>query len=102
MFLDGPGAKARDGVHLIFAGEKVREDSLAPSPNVEEIAPSNPDFKLLDLTALVTMKLTSFRDKDRVHLRDMIEIGQIDSTWREKFPPPLQARLQELLDDPEG
>src|SRR5499427_5388292 len=24
MFLDGPGAKARDAVHVIFAGEKVR------------------------------------------------------------------------------
>src|SRR5688572_29439735 len=24
MFLDGPGAKARDAVHIVFAGEKVR------------------------------------------------------------------------------
>ena len=24
MFLDEPGAKARDAVHVIFAGEKVR------------------------------------------------------------------------------
>ena len=24
MFLDGPGAKARDAVHILFAGEKVR------------------------------------------------------------------------------
>jgi len=102
MFLDGPGAKARDRVHLIFAGEKVREDSLEPSPEVEQVDPSNPDFKLLDLAALVTMKLTSFRDKDRVHLRDMIEIGQLDSSWLEKIPHALRARLQELLDDPEG
>ena len=26
MFLDGPGAKARDAVHVVFAGEKVREE----------------------------------------------------------------------------
>ena len=26
MFLDGPDAKARDAVHVIFAGEKVRKD----------------------------------------------------------------------------
>src|SRR6186713_1705153 len=24
MFLDGPGSKARDAVHVLFAGEKVR------------------------------------------------------------------------------
>src|SRR6516162_5060335 len=24
MFLDGPGARARDAVHIVFAGEKVR------------------------------------------------------------------------------
>src|SRR5436190_11984173 len=27
MFLDGPSAKARDAVHIIFAGERVRPDS---------------------------------------------------------------------------
>src|SRR5712691_12093934 len=26
MFLDGPGSRARDAVHIIFAGEKVRPD----------------------------------------------------------------------------
>ena len=33
MFLDGPGAKARDAVHILFAGEKVRPDSPAPAPD---------------------------------------------------------------------
>ena len=28
MFLDGPNAKARDAVHVIFAGEKVRSVDL--------------------------------------------------------------------------
>jgi hypothetical protein len=48
------------------------------------------------------MKLTSFCDKDRMHLRDLLEVGLIDATWRERFPPELAARLQELLDHPEG
>lgn len=26
MFLDGPGAKARDAVHIVFCGEKVRPE----------------------------------------------------------------------------
>jgi hypothetical protein len=102
MFLDGPGAKARDAVHLIFANERVGDDSPEPSPGVEEIDPSPGDFRLLDLVALVTMKLTSSRDKDRVHLRDMMEIGQIDETWLERVPASLRPRLQALLDDPHG
>ena len=48
------------------------------------------------------MKLNSFRLKDRVHLVDMIEIGLIDDTWANKFPEPLAARLQQLLDDPDA
>ena len=48
------------------------------------------------------MKLTSFRDKDRMHLRDLLDVGLIDETWRDKLPPELAARLQELLDNPEG
>jgi hypothetical protein len=102
MFLDGPGAKARDAVHLLFAGEKVSDESPEPSPDVAQVAPDHPGFRLLALDALVTMKLTSYRDKDRVHLRDLLEIGQIDATWLERVPPSLRDRLQALLDDPDG
>ena len=102
MFLDGPGAKARDGVHLIFAGEKVNPESPEPSPGVEDVDPSLGDFRLLDLAPLVMMKLTSNRDKDRVHLRDMISIGMIDEGFLPRLPPSLRPRLQALLDDPDG
>ena len=60
------------------------------------------DFQVVSLPALVEMKLNSFRDKDRTHLRDMLEIGLIDSTWPARFSSTLAARLQELIDDPEG
>lgn len=102
MFLDGPGAKARDGVHLIFADEKVNDEAIEPSPAVSDVDPTHPDFRLIGLLALVTMKLTSYRDKDRVHLRDMMEIGQLDASWLPRVPPSLRQRLQDLLDDPDG
>ena len=101
MLLDGPQAKARDAVHLVFAGEKVRPEYVLPTPDVAE-SERTACFRLLSLESLVRMKLTSFRDKDRTHLRDMLEVGLIDATWRERFPPELAARLQELLDHPEG
>ena len=48
------------------------------------------------------MKLTSFHLIDRVHLRDLIGVGQIDATWPARLPPELAARFQEILDNPDG
>ena len=101
MFLDGPDAKARDAVHIVFASEKVRADYDSPAPDVSE-SEATETFRLLSLDALVRMKLTSFRDKDRVHLRDLMEVGLVDASWLTRVPAALRARLQELLDNPEG
>ena len=101
MFLDGPEAKARDAVHIVFAAEKVRPDYTAPAPDVSE-SEETETFRLLSLDALVRMKLTSFRDKDRVHLRDLMDVGLVDDGWLERIPAALRARLQTLLDNPEG
>lgn len=101
MFLDGPGAKARDAVHVVFAGKKVREEYSEPVPSIEEYDLIE-NARTLPLEALVRMKLTSYRRKDQVHILDMISIGLIDESWPTKFNPELQSRLQELLDDPDG
>lgn len=101
MFLDGPEGKFRDAVHVIFAGEKVREEYVAPAAQVGESEWMG-QFQAISVAALVRMKLTSFRDKDRTHLRDMLEIGLIDAGWCGRFVPELAARLQELIDNPEG
>ena len=54
------------------------------------------------LEALVRIKLTAWRDKDRTHLRDLIDVGLLDATWPEKLPQILADRLRQLLDTPEG
>ncbi len=48
------------------------------------------------------MKLTLFLDKDRVHLRDLIEVGLVDEGWLDRLPPLLRNRLEELLANPKG
>lgn len=101
MFLDGPGAKARDAVHVIFANEKVKTDDVVPAPDVTESEPGD-SFGVVALDALVRMKLVANRDKDRTHLRDFIEVGLVDATWPARFPPELAARLQHILDNPDG
>lgn len=101
VFLDGAGAKPRDAVHIVFANEKVRPHEAVPNPDVTESETAE-RFRVLSLSALVRIKLTAFRDKDRVHLRDLIEIGLVDSTWPARLPSELAARLQTLLDTPGG
>ncbi len=101
MFLDGPDAKARDAVHVVFAGERVHPDYAEPVPSIDECELMD-DVRTISLEALVRMKLTSFRDKDRVHLRDMLDVGLIDADWLSRFSLPLQSRLKELIDDPLG
>ncbi len=59
-------------------------------------------FRLISLDALVRMKLTAFRDKDRTHLRDLIELGLIDAAWLERLPLELRSRLKDLIEHPEG
>ncbi len=100
MFLDGPEAKARDAVHVVFSGERVRPEYLLPVPDVTD-AEQTPEFRLLNLEPLVRMKLTSFRRKDQVHLLDLAEVGLVDESWVNRLPPELSERLQELLDSPD-
>lgn len=101
VFLDGPNAKARDAVHVIFADEMVRAHEALPNPSVADAEPAD-DFRVLSLEALVRIKLTAFRLKDQVHLQDMLEVGLIDSLWPTRFPPELAARLQSLIEHPEA
>jgi Nucleotidyl transferase AbiEii toxin, Type IV TA system len=101
LFLDGPTAKRGDAVHIIFAGETVRPGETLPNPDVTESAQAE-HFRVLDLEALVRIKLTAFRDKDRTHLRDLIDVGLIDASWCMRYPTELANRLQELIDTPEG
>lgn len=101
MFLDGAGAKVRDAVHVVFANEKVREESITQSPDVEPVDESD-EFRLIALESLIMMKLTSFRRKDQMHLIDMLSVELIDETWLSRFPDELAERLQIILDDPDG
>ena len=101
MFIDGPEGKPSSGIHLLFAGEKVRQGDENNLPSLHE-SEHAVDFQVASLEALVRMKLIAWRDKDRTHLRDIIGVGLLDGTWPARLPAPLGARLQQLLDDPNG
>jgi hypothetical protein len=100
-FIDGPQGKPSGGIHILFAGEKLRRADQHTLPDLDE-SERAVEFQVATLEALVRMKLTAWRDKDRTHLRDMIGVGLLDATWPARLPHPLDARLQQLLDDPNG
>lgn len=102
MFLEAGSNKAREAVHVLFAGEKVRPEYPEPAADVaESVYSATANFKHISLEALVRMKLTSFRRKDQVHVLDLIGVGLVDASWLAKVPPTLAPRLKELLDNPE-
>ena len=101
VFLDGPNGRPQDAVHVLFAREKVRPDHVTAAPDVAE-SESAAQFQVVSLDALVQMKLNSNRLKDRVHLLDLIGVGLVDVTWPARLPTELAARLQQLLDNPDG
>jgi hypothetical protein len=101
IFLDGGNSSARSAVHVIFAGEKVHPHEALPNPDVTETEQAD-NYMILSLEALVQIKLTAWRRKDQVHLGDLLDVGLIDQTWTTRYPPELAARLQLLIDTPDG
>jgi hypothetical protein len=100
-FIDGASGRPSDGIHLIFAGEKVKPEDPVPAPTLDR-SQRAAEFQVADLTALVQMKLTAWRLKDQVHLLDLINVGMIDASFPAQFPQPLRDRLQHLLDNPKS
>ena len=101
MFRDGADGKPSEAVHLLFSGEKTRSDHLQPAPELETVE-DPAEFRVIVLESLVLMKLMSNRDKDRTHLRDLVDQGLVDQNWVAKLPPELGERLLHILDTPGG
>jgi len=102
LFLDGPTGRPANAVRVVLARQKVRPEYLEPAPDVAETVRLADGLRFLPLDALIRMKLTSFRLKDRVHLHDLIGVGLLGERDLAKLPEVLAARLRELLENPEG
>ena len=96
LFIDPDEPSRRAGVHLVWAGEKVRPSYAHPTPTVDEGVRDAEGFLVLDLPALVRMKLTSLCDIDRVHIADLLTVGMIDDSVRKTIPPDLLERLRSI------
>jgi len=99
MFLDRRDPNPRHAVHLLWAGEKVRPNYALASPTIDQRQKLPNDLSVVALPGLVQMKLLSYRDQDKVHLRDMIDVGLVDRELIEGLPPTLAERLDALLSE---
>ena len=96
MFLERGDPNPRNAVHLVWAGERVRPEYELPSPPVDQRQEIS-GIHAISLPGLVSMKLLANRDQDRVHLRDMIDVGLVGRELLDGLPPLLAERLEALL-----
>jgi hypothetical protein len=99
MFLERDDPHPRSGVRLVWAGERVRPEHALPAPRMEERQTPGHWPPVVALGGLVRMKLMADRDQDRVHLRDLIEVGLVDRRLLAELPPDLARRLEALFDE---
>jgi hypothetical protein len=97
MFLERDDPNPRQAVHLVWAGEKVRPEYPLPAPSIDQRQALEPGTQVVSLPALVLMKLLSNRDQDRLHLRDLIEVGLVPRDFLKDLPHELAERLDALL-----
>jgi hypothetical protein len=101
IFLEKDNPNPRRGIHVVFAGEKVRPHEPHPAPVLSRPERAIDGFAVIDLKSLLVMKLTANRDKDRTHIRDLLELGLITPELESQLPDDLKARLDAIRATPE-
>jgi hypothetical protein len=102
MLVDSAAPKARSGVHLLFAGERVRASDLEPVPSLSEPGVDDNGILVTSIASIVRMKLISFRLRDKTHLIDMDSVGLITPEIEAGLPDALRERLQQVRAEERG
>ncbi len=95
MLLQAGQPSGRRAVHMVFSGEKVLETYSEAVPTFGGVKVLQ-GIRLVPVADLVRMKLTSFRLKDQVHLKDLDEAGVISDAVVASLPADLRGRLREV------
>ena len=98
MLLFGDTNSTRNAVRLLYAGEKVKATQLESHPHINPVRVGlhGQDFWVIPVLGLVRMKLSSYRDKDRVHVRSMDAAGLITRDIEDGLGEELMARLRNV------
>jgi hypothetical protein len=95
MLLYGDTTSARNAIHLLFTGERVKPSQAEEHPDIHPVRAGlhGQDFRVIPVLDLLRMKLSSWHDKDRVHVRGMDAAGLITPQIEDGLSPELLARL---------
>jgi hypothetical protein len=85
----------RRAVHMIFSGEKVREEYPDPVPELGAFLTLH-GVRLVPVEDLIRLKLTSYRLKDEMHLKDLDEAGVITPEIESQLTPLQLDRLRQM------
>jgi hypothetical protein len=98
MLMPHGETKARNAIHMVFTGERVRPNQAVPNPplNPEQFSIHGVEVAVISVLDLVQMKLSNNRDIDRVHVDDMDLVGLITPEVERVLPALLHTRLQEI------
>jgi hypothetical protein len=102
MLVDSVAPKARSGVHLLFAGERVRPTDLEPVPGLSDTGVDDQGILVTSVGSIVRMKLISFRQRDKTHIIDMDSVGLITPEIEAGLPDALRERLQQVRAEEHG
>ena len=96
--LFGETNSARNAIHLLFTGEKVKAAQLESHPTIRPVRVGihGQDFLVIPVGDLLRMKLSSNRDKDRVHVRGMDAAGIITEEVEQGLSEDLRSRLRHI------
>ena len=94
MLVQAGQPSARRAVHMIFSGEKVREDYSEAVPKLGPFRMLK-GVRLVPVEDLIRMKLTSYRLKDEMHLKDLDDAGVITPEIELQLSPIQQERLRQ-------
>lgn len=102
MLVDAVTPRAKSGVHLLFAGEKVRPTDLEPVPALSEPGVDDRGILVTSVASMVRMKLISFRLRDKTHIIDMDSVGLITPEIEAGLPDVLRERLSQVRAEERG
>lgn len=96
VFIDRDDLSPKRGVQIVMANELIRPNYAHPAPDVTATNKAIASYPVVDLPALVAMKLQSFRLVDQTHIQDLIGVGLITTDVIANLPPDLRERLQKV------
>lgn len=96
LFVDPAEPSKQSGVHLVWCGRKVRPSYAHAAPSLDEVVREPEGYWVLNLPALLRMKLTSLRKIDQAHVEDLLRVGMIDASVESGLPVDLRQRLRTI------